>query len=206
MTPTSPGRTGQQASPRGSAVAEVSRSGWQLCAHPRRSPAPLNFPEAVIRPGIDGPSGNAKADGRPPTISSHSTGIRRFSEADIAHGSSSLLEILLTGGARTDANVIAANRRAQIRRCARLSQIFMVYVPATMFLAATVSFFAHSYFGFLFFLAVPVSLLAGFAIAAFGVARLRCWHCGDRLLSVAYPAWPFQNICTHCCTAINEPE
>lgn len=98
-----------------------------------------------------------------------------------------------------------ADKKAQIKRCARLSQIFIVYVPVIMVVAAAVSFFAHSYFGFLFFFGVPVSLLAGFAIAAVGVARLKCWHCGDRFLLVDYPAWPFQNACAHCCTTIDEP-
>ncbi|WP_294135856.1 hypothetical protein [Sphingobium sp.] len=104
------------------------------------------------------------------------------------------------------ANVIIVSNKVQIRRCARLSQVFLAYVPAIMFAAAVVSFFAQSYLGFLFFLAVPVSLAVGFIIAAIGVARLRCWHCGDRFLSIAYPAWPFQSSCAHCCTSINEPD
>jgi hypothetical protein len=105
-----------------------------------------------------------------------------------------------------EANLITANQKAQIRMCAKWSQILLVYLPAAMFAAATLSFVAHSYFGFLFFVAIPVSLAVGFGVAAFGVARLRCWHCGDRFLSITYPAWPFQSACNHCCAEIIETE
>jgi hypothetical protein len=36
--------------------------------------------------------------------------------------------------------------------------MLLVYMPATLFVAATAAFFTHSYLGFLIFIAIPVSL------------------------------------------------
>ena len=97
-------------------------------------------------------------------------------------------------------------RKARVRRCVRLSPLLMVYLPSAMFAVSIILLTAHLYVGLLFAFAIPVFLTAGFVVAAVGTARLRCWHCGDRFLSIAFPVWPFQGECTHCCTAVNEPE
>lgn len=35
-------------------------------------------------------------------------------------------------------------------------------------------------------------------LAIIALARVRCFECGERFFSVAYPVWPFQSACAQC--------
>ena len=87
----------------------------------------------------------------------------------------------------------------------RRSRWLIAYLPPVLIVLAAVAFSVQSYAGFLLFLAAPIILFVGLVIASLAVVRLRCWHCGERFLSITYPLWPFQNWCAHCSTRTDEP-
>lgn len=93
---------------------------------------------------------------------------------------------------------------SNLKRTVWAARTFLIIIPPLLFMVAAIAFFAHSYFGFLAFFAIPLSLLIGFGIGVYAFVALKCGVCGKRFVSVEFPVWPFQSGCNHCGSSLDE--